>query len=57
MATPPLYARPPADPAEDRRLRKLAASRHAPASWIQRTRIISASWGWPTCPGRGRLGA
>jgi transposase len=44
MATPLLYARPPADPAEDRRLRKLAASRHAPASWIQRARIITASW-------------
>jgi transposase len=44
MATPPLYARPPATPAEDRRLRKLAASRHASASWIQRARIITASW-------------
>src|SRR6266487_488267 len=44
MATPPLYARPPTDPAEDRRLRKLAASRHAPASWIQRARIVTASW-------------
>ena len=44
MATPPLYARSPATPAEDRRLRKLAASRHAPASWIQRARIITASW-------------
>jgi transposase len=44
MATPPLSARPPATPAEERRLRKLAASRHAPASWIQRARIITASW-------------
>jgi transposase len=44
MATPLLYARPPATPAEDRRLRKLAASRHAPASWIQRARIVIASW-------------
>ena len=44
MATPPLYARPPAIPAEDRRLRKLAASRHAPASWIQRAKIVTASW-------------
>ena len=44
MATPLLYARPPATPAEDRRLRKLAASRHAPGSWIQRARIITASW-------------
>ncbi len=44
MATPLLSARPPADPAEERRLRKLAASRHAPASWIQRARIVTASW-------------
>ena len=44
MATPLLYARPPATPAEDRRLRKLAASRHAPASWIQRAQIITTSW-------------
>ena len=44
MATPPLYARPSATPAEDRRLRKLAVSRHAPASWIQRAKIITASW-------------
>src|SRR6266496_5412319 len=44
MATPLLAARPPADPAEERRLRKLAASRHAPASWIQRARIVTASW-------------
>jgi transposase len=39
-----LHARPPADPAEERRLRKLAAARHAPASWIQRARIITGSW-------------
>jgi transposase len=44
MATPPLHARPPATPAEDRRLRKLAASRHAPASWIQRAKIVTGSW-------------
>jgi DNA-directed RNA polymerase specialized sigma24 family protein len=44
MATPSLYARPPATPAEERRLRKLAAAHHAPASWIQRARIITASW-------------
>ena len=30
-----LHARPPTDPAEEHRLRKLAAARHAPASWIQ----------------------
>src|SRR5215218_2433384 len=39
-----LHARPPTDPAEERRLRKLAAARHAPASWIQRARIITGSW-------------
>src|SRR6266516_3699309 len=50
MATPPLYARPPTDPAEDRRLRKLAASRHAPASWIQRARIVTGSWDGATVP-------
>jgi transposase len=41
MATPPLYARQPATPAEER---QLAASRHAPATWIQRARIITARW-------------
>jgi Helix-turn-helix domain len=44
MARPPLYARPPTDSAEDRTLRRLASARHAPASLIQRARIISASW-------------
>jgi transposase len=44
MARPPLYARPPATPAEERTLRKLAGARHAPASLIQRARIITASW-------------
>jgi transposase len=44
MATPSLYARPPADPAEERTLRRLAGARHAPASWIQRARIITGSW-------------
>src|ERR687891_1941957 len=39
-----LHARPPTDPTEERRLRKLAAARHAPASWIQRARIITGSW-------------
>lgn len=41
---PPLYARPPADHAEERFIRKLAAARHAPASWLQRARIITLSW-------------
>jgi transposase len=50
MARPPLYARPPADPAEDRALRKLASARHAPASLIQRARIITASWDGASVP-------
>jgi transposase len=41
---PPLYARPAADHAEDRRIRRLATARHAPASWLQRARIITLSW-------------
>ena len=44
MATPGLHARPPADEAEERTLRKLAAARYAPASWVQRARIITGSW-------------
>jgi transposase len=39
-----LHAQLPADPAEERTLRKLAAARHAPASWIQRACIITGSW-------------
>jgi transposase len=44
MARPPLSARPATDPAEERTLRKLASARHAPASLIQRARIITGSW-------------
>lgn len=44
MARPPLSARPPTDPAEEHTLRRLASARHAPASLIQRARIITASW-------------
>ena len=44
MATPRLHARPPADEAEQRTLRTLAAARQAPASWVQRARIITGSW-------------
>jgi transposase len=44
-AMPPLlHARPPADPDEQRTLRQLAASRHAPADWILRARIVVRSW-------------
>jgi transposase len=50
MARPPLSARPPTDPAEERTLRKLASARHAPASLIQRARIITASWDGASVP-------
>lgn len=39
-----LRARPPLDPAEECRIRKLAASRHAPGDWIRRARMIARSW-------------
>jgi hypothetical protein len=39
-----LYARPPADAEEERKVRKLAGSRHAPADWIMRAKMIVASW-------------
>ena len=39
-----LRARPPLDATEGRRVRKLAASRHAPGDWIRRARIIARSW-------------
>jgi transposase len=41
---PLLHARPPADPAEQRTLHRLATSRHAPADWILRARIVVRSW-------------
>ncbi|HEY2959392.1 MAG TPA: helix-turn-helix domain-containing protein [Actinomycetota bacterium] len=44
MARPPLSARPPTDPAEERTLRRLASARHAPASLVQRARIVTGSW-------------
>jgi hypothetical protein len=40
-----LYARPPANPEEEQKIRKLAGSRHAPADWVMRARMIAASWG------------
>src|SRR4029450_8423510 len=49
-----LHARPPAAPTEERRLRKLAAARHAPASLIQRARIISGSWDGASVAERAR---
>lgn len=41
---PLLSARPPADPEEQRTIRRLAASRHAPGDWILRARIVGRSW-------------
>ena len=39
-----LFARPPIDAVEERKIRKLAGARHAPADWIRRARIIAMSW-------------
>ena len=39
-----LYARAPEHAEEEGKIRKLAGSRHAPADWIFRARIISWSW-------------
>jgi hypothetical protein len=39
-----LFARRPRDATEERTVRKLAASRHAPGDWIQRARMIARSW-------------
>src|SRR3954453_1415084 len=39
-----LFARPPVDAFEERRIRKLAGARHAPADWIRRAQMITMSW-------------
>lgn len=39
-----LFARPPQDALEERQVRKLAGSRHAPADWICRAQMIILSW-------------
>ena len=39
-----LEARPPRDDLEERQVRKLAGSRHAPGDWIQRARMVALSW-------------
>jgi transposase len=39
-----LSARPPLDTVEERRIRKLAGARHAPADWIRRAQMIALSW-------------
>jgi transposase len=39
-----LYARDPQDTLEEQKVRKLANTRHAPADWIGRARMIVLSW-------------
>src|SRR3712207_1824418 len=39
-----LFARPPLDAVEERKIRKLAGARHAPADWIRRAQMIAMSW-------------
>jgi DNA-directed RNA polymerase specialized sigma24 family protein len=39
-----LTARAPEDADEERKVHKLAGSRHAPGTWIFRARIVSLSW-------------
>jgi len=39
-----LHARPPQDADEERQVRQLAGSRHAPGDWILRARMIVRSW-------------
>ena len=39
-----LFARPPVDTVEERKIRKLAGARHAPADWIRRAQMIALSW-------------
>jgi Homeodomain-like domain len=39
-----LHARPAADAEEERKVRTLARSRHAPADWVMRAKMIAAGW-------------
>src|SRR5829696_4296830 len=39
-----LRARPPQNTLEEQKVRKLANSRHAPADWIMRARMVVRSW-------------
>jgi transposase len=39
-----LFARSPLDEHEERQIRKLAGSRHAPGDWITRAKMIVGSW-------------
>src|SRR6266704_6521836 len=50
-----LRARPPRGEGEERKVRKLAGARHAPADWSERARIVVLSWdglGVPTIAGQ-----
>jgi len=38
------YARAPLDAAEERRVRRLASSRHAPGDWLLHARMVVRSW-------------
>ncbi|GGG72131.1 hypothetical protein GCM10011374_41120 [Kocuria dechangensis] len=38
-----LFARPPPDAEEKRKIRKLAGARHAPTDWVLRVRMITAT--------------
>ena len=42
-----LRARPPWDGVEERQIRTLASSRHAPGDWIRRAQMIGRSWDGP----------
>jgi transposase len=44
-----LFARAPVDAQEERRIRKLAGARHAPADWSERSMIITLSWAGNSC--------
>jgi transposase len=39
-----LFARPPIDLVEERQIRKVAGSRHAPCDWIRRAQMVVRSW-------------
>jgi transposase len=52
-----LKARPPHDDGEERKIRKLAGARHAPADWGERGRIVALSWDGLRVPAiAGQLG-
>ena len=51
-----LAARPPRDAHEERQVRRLARSLHAPADWVAHARMIARSWdGLRTCVIRAEL--